>query len=330
MTVEFAGVVGRTVGDSRPHWPPHPRAGGAAPDVVLVILDDVGWSDLGPFGSTIRTPTFDGLAEEGLRYTNFHVTPLCSPTRASLLTGRNHHGVGMRFLADADTGFPNSRGRVRADVPMLPQVLREHGYGTYLAGKWHLAPQHEVTPAGPFGDWPLARGFDRFYGFLDGCTDQVMPELYEDNHQVLPPDRPDYHLSEDLVDRAGQFLANHVAFRPRDPFYLQLAFGAAHAPLQAPREYIEPYLERFAEGWDAERQRRLDRQVGAGVLPEHTTLTDRDDSVAAWADLTAEQRELYTHLQATYAGMVEHADAQVGRLMRMLEASAGERTRWCW
>lgn len=319
MAESFAGVVGRTVAESQPHWPPRPGVPGSAPDVVIVVLDDVGWSDFGCFGSPIRTPHFDSLAAAGLRYTNFHVTPLCSPTRASLLTGLNHHSVGMRFLSDADTGFPNSRGRVSADVPMLPAVLQEHGYGTYLVGKWHLTPHHEVTPAGPHRDWPLARGFDRFYGFLDGCTDQYFPELYEDNRQVPPPDRPGYHLSEDLVDQAATFLANHVAFRPDDPFFLQVAFGAAHAPMQAPRSYIEPYVEVFADGWDVERKRRLRRQVELGVLPEHTRLTERDPNVPPWAELSPERQRLYTHLQATYAGMMEHTDAQFGRLLAVLE-----------
>ncbi|QOC28154.1 sulfatase-like hydrolase/transferase [Microbacterium hominis] len=181
----FRGSVGTTVADSVPWWPePNttPRR-----NLVVVILDDTGWSDLGCFGSEIATPHIDALAHNGVRYSNFHVTPLCSPTRASFLTGKNNHAVGMRFLADTDTGFPNSRGSVRAGTPVLPQVLREQGYGTYLVGKWHLAPLHEITPAGPHGNWPLALGFDRYYGFLDGCTDQYEPELYEDNHAVPTP-----------------------------------------------------------------------------------------------------------------------------------------------
>src|SRR5699024_5417922 len=149
--------------------------------------------------SEIATPNFDRLAHEGLRYRSFHVTPLCSPTRAAVLTGRNHHSIGMRFLADTDTGFPNSRGAIRPDVALLPQILSEHGYANYLVGKSHLAPLHEITPSGPFDNWPLARGFDRYYGFLDGCTDEYEPELYEDNHPIPAPDGEDYHLTEDLA-----------------------------------------------------------------------------------------------------------------------------------
>ncbi|WP_281242099.1 arylsulfatase [Ruania alba] len=284
----------------------------------MVMLDDTGFSDLGCYGSEIRTPTIDRLAAAGLRYSNFHVTPLCSPTRASLLTGRNHHSVGMRFLADLDTGYQNSRGRVDPDVTTLPAALRERSYGTYLVGKWHLTPAHEITPSGPYQNWPLAKGFDRFYGFLDGCTDQHTPELYEDHHQVSPG-ADGYHLSTDLCDRAIGYVTEHVTFRPHDPFYLQLAFGATHAPFQAPEEYIAPYRDIFAKGWDRTRTDRLHRQVELGIVPEETALADRNPSVPAWSDLSDDEQELYVHLQAAYAGFLEHADAQLGRVIEALE-----------
>ena len=316
---DFGGNIGETVADSTPHWIPRPTPASGAPNVVLVILDDAGWSDLGCFGSSVRTPNIDALAHDGLRFSNFHVTPLCSPTRASVLTGRNHHGVGMRFLADADTGFPNSRGRVSRDVPMLPEVLRREGYGTYLVGKWHLAPLHELTPAGPFDNWPLARGFDRFYGFLDGCTDQYMPELFEDNHQVEPPGVDGYHLSTDLAEHAMSFISNHVAFRPESPFFLQIALGATHAPFQVDRSYIEPYTQTFADGWDVEREKRLERQKRLGVMPEHATLSERDVNVPAWSEVDDDARRLYCHLQAAFAGFLEHADEQLGRVLTRLQ-----------
>ncbi|WP_328325028.1 sulfatase-like hydrolase/transferase [Streptomyces sp. NBC_00455] len=240
MTPADATPPGRTAAESTPWWPAPPT--GASPSILTVILDDTGWSDFGCFGSEIRTPTIDALAEGGLRYTNFHVTPMCSPTRACLLTGRNNHKLGMRFIADTDTGFPNSRGRIDPGVPLLPSHLRPSGYGSYQVGKWHLAPGHEVTPAGPFDNWPLHRGFDRFYGFMGGATDQYAPELYEDNHQVQPPRSPDYHLSADLADRAIDYLRDHRTYRPGSPFFLNLALGATHAPFQAPRAYIERYL----------------------------------------------------------------------------------------
>ncbi|WP_033289721.1 arylsulfatase [Amycolatopsis jejuensis] len=314
----FAGKIGTTVAESTPWWPPAPSRDATRPNVLLVVLDDTGWSDFGCFGSEIATPAIDALAANGLRFTNFHVTPLCSPTRAALLTGRNHHAVGMRFLADTDTGFPNSRGSVRPDVELLPQILRTNGYGTYLAGKWHLAPLHEITPAGPHHNWPLARGFDRYYGFLDGCTDQYEPELFEDNHQIPVPRREGYHLSEDLADHAITFVRDHTTFRPESPFFLQLAFGATHAPFQAPKEYIEKYTEIFAKGWDRTRHDRLHRQIDLGLVPAGTTLTERNDGVRGWDDLGEDEQLLFTHLQAAFAGFLEHADAQLGRVLDAL------------
>ncbi|MGH7736914.1 MAG: arylsulfatase [Candidatus Tyrphobacter sp.] len=313
---KFGGTIRTTATASLPWWPPAEPM--SSPNVLMVVLDDTGWSDLGCFGSEIATPAMDRLAYNGLRYTNFHVTPLCSPTRASLLTGRNHHAIGMRFLSDTDTGFPNSRGRVDRSVPMLPKMLRDRGYGTYLAGKWHLTPAHEITPAGPFEDWPLGRGFDRFYGFLGGCVDQYSPELCRDNHQVTPPRREDYHLSEDIVENALAFLLEHVTYRTQKPFFLELAFGATHAPFQAPQEYIAKYAQVFAKGWDETRDLRLERQIAAGLVPAGTSLTERNPGVPAWSELSVDERTLYAHLQAAFAGFLEHADAQLGRLIEGL------------
>ena len=315
----FGGTVGRTVAESRPHWHQPPKEKSDRPNVVLIVFDDLGWSDLGCFGSEIATPSVDALAAAGLRYAQFHVTPLCSPTRASLLTGRNHHRVGMRTLADIDTGFPNSRGRVHPDSPMLPKMLGAHGYASYLVGKWHLTPQHEITPAGPFDSWPLACGFDRFYGFLDGCTDQYTPELYRDNSAVDPPGNGNYHLSADLADQAIRYLADHAVFRAQQPFFLQFALGAPHAPLQAPKAYIERYADTFAMGWDQVRSQRLGRQIELGVVPAGTALADRNPEVEAWTALSGDERRLYLALQAAYAGFVEHADAQIGRVLAALD-----------
>lgn len=315
----FEGRIGRTVRDSVPHWPRPAAARGDAPNIVTVIFDDTGWADFGCFGSEIATPTIDRLAAEGLRYANFHVTPLCSPTRASLFTGRNHHAVGMRCLADTDTGFPNGRGAIPASVPMLPALLRERGYATFQVGKWHLTPAHEVSAAGPFGTWPLARGFDKFYGILGGCTDQYLPELCQDNHMVDPPRTEGYHLTEDLCDRAIGYLRDHVSLRPGDPFYLNLAFGATHAPIQVPRAFIDPYVPVFAKGWDRTRADRLARQKALGLVPEGTALAERNPEVPAWDSLDADRKQLYTHLQAAYAGFLEHADRHLGRVMAELD-----------
>ncbi len=312
------GRIGDTIAESTPAWAAPRRPAPGAPDIVVVLLDDMGWSDFGCFGSEIATPTIDALAGDGLRMTNFQVTPLCSPTRASLLTGRDHHAIGMRFLAVADSGFPNSRGEVARDVTTIPAELRDRGYGTYLAGKWHLAPQTELTPAGPFHNWPLARGFERFYGFLGGASDQYAPELYRDNSPVPPSEDPDYHLSSDLVDRSIDYLRDHVAFRPDDPFYLQLAFGATHAPFQAPKEYIDRYRGRYDAGWDRLRAERLERQKQLGVVPAGTGLTERDPAVPEWQDLSDDEKRVAARGQEAFAGFLEHTDAQLARLVEWL------------
>jgi len=312
------GRIGDTVADSVPSWPNPVRHAGGAPNIIVVVLDDMGWSDLGCFGSEISTPAIDSLAAGGLRMTNFHVTPLCSPTRASLLTARNHHSIGMRFLAVTDSGYPNSRGELPADVPTVPELLRRRGYGTYLTGKWHLAPQKELTPVGPHANWPLGRGFDRFYGFLGGASDQYVPELYQDNSPVTPPPVPDYHLSSDLVDRSIGYLRDHTAFRPNDPFYLQLAFGATHAPFQAPREFIDRYRGVFDAGWEQTRHDRLKRQKALGIVPADAVLTEPDPTVPDWERLSADEREVAVRAQEAFAGFLEHTDAQLQRLIDWL------------
>lgn len=315
----MSGRIAGTFADSVPWWEPKtPRMEGA-PNVVVVVLDDTGWSDFGCFGSEIRTPHIDALAAAGIRFNNFHVTPLCSPTRASLLTGKDHHSVGMRFLAVGDSGFPNARGELPRGVQTVPAVLRERGYGTYLVGKWHLAPQDELGPAGPFHNWPLARGFDRFYGFLGGASDQYLPELYRDNSPATGSYDPEYHLSVDLVDNAIGYLTDHIGYRAEDPFYLQLAFGATHAPLQVPTDWIDRYRGQYDEGWDQIRARRLARQQELGIVPEGTTLTERDGTVPAWEDLSEAERALAARAQETYAAFLEHTDAQIGRLLAWLE-----------
>jgi arylsulfatase A-like enzyme len=316
---DFPGHIGRTVAESTPWWPtPRDRAS-LPPNVITIVFDDTGWSDFGCFGSEIQTPHIDALAKGGLRYSNFHVTPLCSPTRASFLTGRNHHTIGMRCLADNDTGFPNSRGAVRDDVPLLSDLLRNEGYGTYMVGKWHLAPSQDLTPAGPHHNWPLARGFDRYYGFLGGCTDQYTPELVQDNHSIDPPRRDGYHLSEDLAERTISYLRDHAAFRTSVPFFLNLCFGATHAPIQVPRRYIDPYVPVFEKGWDKTREDRLARQKQLGLLSPETELVERNPEVPAWDGLEDEEKTFFTRLQAAFAGFLQHTDEQIGRIVEELK-----------
>ena len=301
---------------SLPAQPPAQR-----PNVVVIVFDDAGFADIGAFGSELRTPNIDKLAANGLRYTQFHTTSLCSPSRAALLTGRNHHTVGMRTLANFATGAPNNLGRITPAAATLAEMLREHGYNTFAVGKWHLLPPDETTPAGPFTDWPLSRGFDRYYGFLDGGTDQFYPELVEDNHRVDPPRSPrnGYHLTEDLVTRAIDLVRDQQAARADKPFLLYLSLSAPHAPHQVPREYIERNRGRFDRGWDVIRAERLERMKRLGILPAHTALAPRGPGIKAWNELSADERRLFARFQETYAGFMEHTDEQIGRLTAFLE-----------
>jgi arylsulfatase len=317
----FNGVIGRTVAESSPWWPSPPAPPAGSPDVVIIVLDDVGFADLGCFGSDISTPTIDGLAERGLRYTNFHTTALCSPSRACLLTGRNHHSVGMGVVANWDTGFPGYRGRIAKSASTLAEMLRFHGYGTMAVGKWHLVPPIHTSAAGPYDDWPLQRGFDHFYGFLDGATNHWVPELVAGNQPIDPPDRPGYHLAEDLVDRAITLIRDQVSASPEKPFLLYLCFGTAHYPLHAPPAHINRYHGVFDDGWDVCRQRRLGRQTAAGIVPAGTELAPPNPGVPPWESLSADERRLCTRLQEAYAGMLDHTDAHLSRLVQYLAAA---------
>jgi arylsulfatase len=319
---DFGGVIAREVSDSTPWWPDPVLPERGSPNVVVILLDDTGFSHLGSFGSFIDTPNFDRLAEAGLRYTNFHTTALCSPTRACLLTGRNHHSVGMRAISNFDTGFPNMRGRIAPSAATLAEVLGPVGYHTMAIGKWHLAPMREASAAGPFTDWPLQRGFNRFYGFLNGETDQFHPELCVDNHFVDPPAAPEdgYHLSEDLVDQAIAMVRNQKSLVPERPFFLYVAFGATHAPHQAPDEYLAKYRGRFDEGWDVWRQRVYERQLELGVIPPGTGLAPRNPGVKPWDELSEDEKAFACRLQEAFAAFLDHTDAQVGRLLDALEA----------
>ena len=318
---DFGGTIGRTYQESTPWWP-DPPAGLGGPNVVLVVLDDTGFAHLGCYGSELATPTIDRLAAGGLRYTGFHTTALCSPSRAALLTGRNPHAVGMRGVSNWDTGFPHMRGGISPRAATVAEVLRGHGYATYAAGKWHLAPMEECSAAGPHTNWPLQKGFDRFYGFLQGEADQFHPELTRDNGHVDPPRGPDngYHVSEDVVDEAMGWISDLTSIRPDRPFFLYLAFGATHAPHHAPAAYLQRWRGRFDDGYDVVRQRWYERQLELGIIPAGTTLAPRNPGVPAWDDLTPNQQRFSVRLQEAFAAMLEHTDDQLGRLVAFLEA----------
>ncbi|MEV4381276.1 arylsulfatase [Streptosporangium sp. NPDC049644] len=314
---EFRGVIGTSVTESTPWWPETPSHSNR-PNIVVIVLDDTGFADLGCYGSEIRTPNIDRLASDGLRFRNFHTTPLCSPTRAALLTGRNSHNVGMRFLSEVDTGFPNCRGQISATCGTLAQILDTNGYATMAVGKWHLAPLTETSHAGPFHNWPLGRGFQRFYGFMGGVTDHYTPELVRDNTRIRRDFGDDYHLSEDLTDEAVLFVREQTSLAADRPFFLYLAFGATHAPFQVPVHLVEKYDEVFAHGWDRIRLERLQRQIELGIVPQGTELSERPQDIPAWHDLDDRQRRVATRLQATYAAFLEHTDTQIGRLLDAL------------
>ena len=262
------------------------------------------------------------LARAGLQYTNFHVTPLCSPTRASLLTGRNHHSVGMSMLSNADSGFPGKRGSISHSAATIAEVLRDEGYNTAAFGKWHLAPIDQTTSIGPFDQWPLGRGFERFYGFLEGITDQFYPELVCDNHRIDPPATPEegYHLSEDLVDQTMAFISGQKSLAPEKPFFAYLAFGAGHTPHHAPKPFLEKYRGRYDAGWDEIRARRHARQIELGVIPDGTLLAPRNPGVEPWNSFDEDARAVMARMQEAFAAMLDHTDVQLGRLMAHLEA----------
>ena len=316
-------AIGQTIRDSRPAFAPVPRPAAGAPNVLVVVLDDLGFAQLGCYGSDIATPAIDGLAAGGLRYRRFHVTAMCSPTRACLLTGRNQHRVGMGFVADLPIGFPGYDGRIPRTAAGMPRLLRDAGYNTFAVGKWHLAPRWEQSASGPFDRWPLGLGFERYYGFLNGDTNQWAPDLVADNGFVEAPRGPEdgYHLTEDLADRAIRFIQDQQQATPGKPFFCYLATGAVHAPHQAPTSFIDAYRGQFDDGWEAWRERTFARQVAAGIVPEGTTLGERPPWVPDWAGLPPDERRLYARMMEVFAGFVTHTDAQIGRVLDFLRAT---------
>ena len=314
-------TIGRTIADSTPWWPDKPKSPKGAPNILVVLFDDVGFSDFGCYGSPIATPTIDALADQGLRYTGFHTTAMCSTTRAALLTGRNHHSVGVGCLANFDSGYPGYRGKIAPEAGTLAEMLRGANYRNYMVGKWHVTSLTETGPSGPFDGWPLRRGFDRYYGFMDAETDQFSPELVRDNTPIEQPASyaQGYHLTEDLTDQAIRFIADHTADAPDTPWLTWLAFAACHAPHQAPQDLILHYDQVFAHGWDIEREQRLARQKAMGIVPPGTRMPPRNDLVKPWAEHTPDEQRLFARLQGAFAAMLHHADQNLARLVAFLE-----------
>ncbi len=320
MSHQFEGQIGRTFADSKSWWPPLNRPVGS-PNVLVVLLDDVGYAQLGAYGSDIHTPTFDRLASQGRRFANFHTTALCSPTRACLLTGRNHHSNGMARVVELAAGFPGYNATIPKENGFLSEILRDQGYATYAVGKWHLTPATEMGAGSPRDKWPLGRGFDRYYGFMGGETDQFHPELVQDNQPTEPPRTPEegYHLTEDLTDHAIRYLADLRGSSPESPFLMWFAPGACHAPHQAPAAYIDRYRGHFDKGWDRWREEVFARQSASGLLPPDTRLSERPNWVPAWDSLSSDEQRLAARLMEVYAGFLTHTDAQVGRLLEFID-----------
>lgn len=290
-------------------------------NVVVVVLDDLGYSDLGSFGSSINTQSIDDLAADGVRYSNFHATPTCSPSRAALLSGREPHRVGMGLVSRFDFGkrFPAFRGRISENAVTMAELLAEHDYGTYGVGKWHLLPPSHMKPSGPFNHWPSGKGFQRFYGFLAGSTDQFKPELFEDNRFVERSFDDDYILTRDLMDNAIKMLHNHVSYSPKRPFFMYIATPGMHAPHQASAKYIDKYQGKFDHGWDKEILQRLQKQQKMGLLPDNVQLPPKDQRVESWATLSADDRKVYARLQEVYAAFLEETDTELGRFFEQLK-----------
>ncbi len=322
----FAGRVGRTFGASEPWWPDRPVPPAGAPNIVVVLVDDLGYADLGCYGSEIATPNVDALAARGLQYTDFHSTPMCSPTRASLLTGLDPHAAGVGTVAHSDPGFPGYAMELADDVVTLPETLRANGWATYMVGKWHLAKDSDQSDAGPRHSWPLQRGFDRFYGFLDGFTNLHQPHrLVEDNSPVEVDTYPDgYYLTDDLVDHALGMIKAGKASSPDQPFFLYVAHGAVHAPLHAKADDIAAQKGRYDDGWDELRARRYRRMLETGVLEEGTELAPRNseanNDVQPWDELPPREKELYARYMEVFAAMVGSVDRATGHLLDELAA----------
>ena len=321
----FEGRVGRTVAGSDPWWPPRVEAPDGAPNVLVILIDDLGYSDLGCYGGEIRTPNVDALAARGVRYTNFHVTPMCSPTRSALLTGLNSHRAGVGHVAHSDPGFPGYAMELTEHAATAAEIYRDAGWATFMAGKWHLAKDSDLNAAGAQHSWPCQRGFERFYGILDGFTNLHHPHRLMSDNQVVEVDRyPDgYYLTDDLTDRCLTWWKELRASHPRKPWFTYLAHPACHAPLHAKAEDIERYRGRYEAGWDALRAERFARQQDLGIVTEGTAVaprnTEEGDDVRPWDDLGDHEKALFARHMEVYAGMVDSVDQNLGRLVSLLE-----------
>jgi arylsulfatase len=342
MAKPFKGKINVDIRDSTPDWAPFeaPKAPDGAPNVVYIVLDDVGFSSMSCYGGPVETPNIDRIVAQGARYTQFHTTALCSPTRSCLLTGRNHTRNSMACITEAAVGFPNASGVIPPENGQIQEILGASGWSTYMVGKWHLCPEAEMNLASSRRNWPIGRGFDRYYGFLGAETNQWYPDIVYDSHPVDPPRTPEegYHFGEDITDRAIEFIEDARAVAPEKPFFLYYAPGACHAPHHVPKEWIERFKGRFDMGYEAIREETLVRQKEMGIVPPETevppinpigTPEDRKgpggepfpplDFTRPWDSLSADERRLFCRMAEVFAGFLGHADQQIGRLLDYLE-----------
>jgi arylsulfatase A-like enzyme len=333
MAAPFNGVIQLDVRDSIPDWAPYElrRAPEGSPNVLVVLYDDTGLAAWSPYGGRVNMPTMQRLADNGLTYTQWHTTALCSPTRSVLLTGRNHHVNRCACIMEGTDGFPGAAGRLPAECATIGQVLQDNGYSTFWVGKNHNVPVEDTASGGSRSEWPLQKGFDRFYGFLGGETNNWFPDLVEDNRYIEQPYRPEdgYHLSKDLADQAIRMLRDQNSANPSKPWYMWFCPGANHAPHHAPQEYIERYRGAFDDGYDAYREWVLEKMIAKGIMPEGTQLTDLNpmpeesanpaDAVRPWDSLNDDEKRLFSRFAEVFAGFSEYTDAQVGRVIDYLE-----------
>jgi arylsulfatase A-like enzyme len=315
----YQGVVGKTLAESKEWWPEPVKAPAGAPNVIWILLDDVGFGASSVFGGEIKTPNFDSLANSGLRYTNFHTTAICAPTRSALLTGRNSASVHVSGFSHTfmSAGFPGWDGRLPSSAGTIAEILRDNGYNTFAVGKYGVTPDEEASDAGPFDHWPTGKGFDHFFGFLGSQTDQYKPDLVEDQSHVKPDGR---HLNEQITDKAISFIERQKKAAPNKPFFLYYAPGAVHAPHQVAKEWSDLYKGKFDDGWDAYREKVLANQKKLGIIPANAQLPDRNPHIKAWNSLASEEKKLYARFIEVYAGYLTYTDNEVGRLLTYLKS----------
>ncbi len=309
--------------DARKARPPAPtseiKTPPGAPNVVIILIDDLGFGATQTFGGPIATPTLDRLANGGLRYNNFHTTALCSPTRAALKSGRNHHTASMGFITEMATAFPGSTGKIPNTVAPLAEMLRLNGYSTGAFGKWHETAAWETSISGPFDRWPTHQGFDKFYGFLGGETNHWAPFIFDGTTQVELPENPDYHFLPDMTDQSVAWIKHQKALTPDKPFFVYFAPGAVHAPHHAPKEWIARWKGKFDQGWDKLREETLAKQIELGTAPEGTKLAPKPKDIKDWDQLSADEKRLFSHQIEVFAAFLEFTDHEIGRLLTAVE-----------